>query len=362
MRGVIVHGVLLFVMLIVGYRVATKAPEPKAELGDIEVFKRRADDVVRVTYQSDTKKVTIERRGSGAGAYWWGTEVRKEKKPKPQPPGPAAMEQAAAASAEKSPAEPKPIREFEDVEVISEFPIADASVDAIGELARMRALRQLPVPSGEEAKALGLAEKTAKLEVAFNDGIRTFTIGGRVSGGSERYALDDGGHRLLILAGALIDPFAGGETGLRLTDPKGFDAAKVERIALVSGTRRREFRRGTGKDERGNPTKTWIDGTSGAPDQTAANFISSLDRLRPSKYLPAIDLAGQAPLVTATYSDASGTVLGTLAFYAQKASAATQDPATAITYYLATPRAHAPGLLDASMAGRVESDLPTVFQ
>lgn len=372
MKGAIIHGVLLAVMLIYGYRTISRDTKATADLGSVVVFDKKAGDLASLVYKTDAKTVTLTRRGQGADAYWWGTEVRREKKAKPAPvetttPDKAAPDKAAPG---ETPAK-RPITEFEDVEVTSEFPVSDTVVELASQLAGLRALRQLPLPTAEETKAFGLAEKTAKLELAFAGGARTLTIGGRVSGGSERYALDESGKRLLIIAGSLVEPLAGGETGLRLTDPKGFDVAKVDRVTIATGGKQKVLRRGAGKDDKGNTTKTWIDAATGAPDQTAANFISSIDRLRPSKYRPDVDLGSDAALVTLTYADKGGQPLGTVAFYARQlasspptdvaAAPASQAPTTT-EYFLVTARARAPGLLDGSMASRVEADLATVFQ
>ncbi|MBK9072959.1 MAG: DUF4340 domain-containing protein [Myxococcales bacterium] len=368
MKGAIIHGVLLAVMLIYGYRTISRDTKAKADLGSVVVFDKKSGDLASLVYKTDAKTVTLTRRGQGADAYWWGTEVRREKKAKPAPPTPTA---AASKSTEGEVPAKKPITEFEDVEVTSEFPVSDTVVELASQLAGLRALRQLPLPTAEETKAFGLAEKTAKLELAFAGGARTLTIGGRVSGGSERYALDETGKRLLIIAGSLVEPLAGGETGLRLTDPKGFDVAKVDRVTIAAGGKQKILQRGAGKDDKGNTTKTWIDSATGAPDQTAANFISSIDRLRPSKYRPDVDLGSDAALVTLTYADKAGQPLGSVAFHAKQvagsppaeAAAAPASPAPTTTeYYLVTARARAPGLLDGSMASRVEADLATVFQ
>ena len=64
MKGVIVHGILLAVMLVVGYQTWTRDKSVAPELGSVEVWNRPVGDLVSVTFQSPRKKVVI------AGSGW----------------------------------------------------------------------------------------------------------------------------------------------------------------------------------------------------------------------------------------------------------------------------------------------------
>ncbi|HEU0036673.1 MAG TPA: DUF4340 domain-containing protein [Kofleriaceae bacterium] len=83
MKSAVIHGVLLLVMLVYGYRTWTRDKSVKPNYGDVVLWNKRDSDLVAIEYKSDKKTVKLERRGDGANAYWWGTETTIEKKPKP---------------------------------------------------------------------------------------------------------------------------------------------------------------------------------------------------------------------------------------------------------------------------------------
>ena len=102
MRGVIIHGALLAVMLIYGYRTISRDTKAKADLGSVVVFDKKSGDLASFVYQTDTKTVTLTRRGAGGEAYWWGREVRREKKAKPAPAETTTPEKAMPVKANRN--------------------------------------------------------------------------------------------------------------------------------------------------------------------------------------------------------------------------------------------------------------------
>ena len=106
MKGVIVHGALLGVMLIYGYRTWTKSEAIKPATGEVVMWTLDEADLKTIELTTENKTVRIERRGEGAGAYWWGVDSRQTKKAKPvvPPPTPAPVDPTKPAD----PAAPKP--------------------------------------------------------------------------------------------------------------------------------------------------------------------------------------------------------------------------------------------------------------
>jgi len=81
MRGALIHGALLVVMLVYGYRTWTRDRTVKPDLGKVVLWDKGEADLVSMELQTDKKITKVERRGQGADAYWWGTETTIEKKP-----------------------------------------------------------------------------------------------------------------------------------------------------------------------------------------------------------------------------------------------------------------------------------------
>ncbi|MBA3395244.1 MAG: hypothetical protein H0T89_21530, partial [Deltaproteobacteria bacterium] len=71
MRGALIHGVLLAVMLVYGYRTWTRDKTVKPDIGSVVLWNKAEKRIVK-----------LERKGTGADAYWWGSDTTIEQKPK----------------------------------------------------------------------------------------------------------------------------------------------------------------------------------------------------------------------------------------------------------------------------------------
>ena len=123
MRGVIVHGVLLILMLGFGYQTWTRDKTVHVSTGDVSIWDMNVADLQAVEIEttksdpatptkSSQRSVRIERRTDAGGTYWWGIETRVDQKPK-------------AAAASGSAATPAP-GDTEPVTTKREFPIGDS--------------------------------------------------------------------------------------------------------------------------------------------------------------------------------------------------------------------------------------------
>src|SRR5205809_7016798 len=95
MRGALVHGVLLAVMLVYGYRTWTRDKSVKPDLGSVVLWDKSENDLVSIEYKQETKIVKLEKKAD----YWWGLETTIERKPKPKAPDSAGSGSAGSASA-----------------------------------------------------------------------------------------------------------------------------------------------------------------------------------------------------------------------------------------------------------------------
>jgi hypothetical protein len=260
------------------------------------------------------------------------------------------------------------------VTVIREFPISETAEKTLKNLAAARALRDLGKLTEEAKKDYKLEDTSTTLSIVFKGVTKSFVIGGAVFGGSDKYVLDTETNKVYVMSGQLITPFEQGESTLRLQDPRGFDAAKVQQVTVAAGDKSRAAKRvmaDTPKPDTTNPhapppgkTKTWGDPATGKPDQTLANFIDNLDRLKPTKYEADLDPASMTEVVKISYQDAGGGALGTMRLYKREKPAepgATPPPTPVIEYYVMTEKTRVPGLVPKSMAERVDNDVATVF-
>jgi hypothetical protein len=377
MKGVIVHGVLLAVMLVYGYRTWTRDRSVEPTAGQVVVWDRAPADIQSVVFTSSRKTVKIERRGEGAGAYWWGTEIRTDKRMKPPtatgdagvPATDAGVPAAAAGDAGVPPS--KPLPEEEIITTTTQFPIGTPGEDLVKGVAAMRALRALPPITADSKKEYGLELGDTTLAIVFKDGTRTFVIGNKVSGGKERYVLEPDSGKAFVLSGAFIDPMESGASQLRPSEPKGFDPALLAAVEIKAGAKSRKATRITTKNEKGDQTKTWAPSPgSGKADQTLANFVDSIDRLRTSQYEPDLAIADLTPVVAATFQDAQGRTLSTLTIYKREkpgdlptdgTADPTAPPPTVSEYFLVTEKTRVPGVVAKAAAERIEQDVATLL-
>ena len=369
MKGVIVHGGLLAVMLIYGYQTWTRDKSAKPTAGTVVMWNRTVADVKTVELQATNSTLRIERRGDGANAYWWGIETKTSKRPAPRPPVDPAV----------PPAEPpEPPAEL-TVTDEREFPIGDAFVKQLPDFATMRAVKVVGTIKDEAKKDYGLDDTSKTIAVVFGDGSKTLVVGGQVFGGGDRYVMDVDTTKVFVVSRALVTPLEGGESALKPLDLRNFeprDAKQIEIAALGKSKAVDRIKIKKPTDNGGDPhaapaakgademIETW--GKGAVADQTAANFIDKVEKVRPTKFDAKVDVATLTPLVALTYRDGKGKQLGTIKLFKRDRPAALAtvpaDPdAGPVEYFMMTERTRVPARVPALTADRVEQDLATVF-
>lgn len=384
MRGALIHGVLLAVMLVYGYRTWTRDKSVRPDMGSVVLWDRSENDLVSIEYKADKKIVKLERKGSGGDAYWWGSETTIETRPKATPPGAGSGSAGSAATGSGSAgagsgsagagsgsaAKPPPVEEEEIGRKTREFPLGDAADKLIKAYAEARALRDLGQLNDKTKEEDKLVDTKTLLTVTFKDGARAFLVGGSVFGGGDRYILDKQSNKAYVLSRDLVSSLEIGESSLHLLDPRGFDANKVEQVGIEAGDRKKTFARVMSGGTEGQQVKTWGDPETKKGNQTAANFIDNANQLRPTEYASNLDPKTLVPVVRLTYKDDRGAVLGTLALYKHEKAGELPpgqdlDPANPpkgeIEYYVVTEKTRVPGLVRKDTAQRTEQDIETVF-
>jgi hypothetical protein len=342
MKGVLIHGALLGVMLIYGYRTWTADEDAKPSTGgDVVLWTRDEASLTKLELQTENRLVRLERRGQGADAYWWGSEAKTVKKPKPAAPTPtptptdpagagsgsgsaAPTDPAGAGSGSAAPTPPPPAEpEFITETTTSEFPVGPEGEKLVKQFARMRAIRSVGVPKDDAKKDYGLEGAQTSIAVVFGDGAKTLVVGGRVFGGSDRYVQDLDTNKAFVITGTMVSLLEGGEPSLRPIDLRPFEPKDAVSVELAAKDQKKRVQRikvkpstPEGDDPHAPPpnadalVETWGEGATA--DTVAANFLDKLEKLRPTSYDPKLDAASLELVVSATYRDAKGKALGTV--------------------------------------------------
>ncbi|MDB4954322.1 MAG: hypothetical protein JWO36_1891, partial [Myxococcales bacterium] len=368
MRGAIIHGVLLAVMLVYGYRTWTRDKTVEPNVGAVVLWDRSDADIVSIEYKAPKKIVKLERKGD----YWWGTDTQIETKPKETPPastGSAGSAGSGAGSGSSALALPPPPEEIEVGRKVHEFPLGEAADKLIKSYEDARALRDLGTPNADAKKDYKLNDAKTVITITFKDGPHNFLVGGSVYGGSDRYVMDQQTNKAYVLSRDLISALEIGETSLHLLDPRGFDITKIDGVTIEAGGKSKSATRVTSGAE-GQQLKTWGDSDTKKPNQTLANFIDNANNLRPTEYSPAMKVSDLTQVLKLTYKDDRGGGLGTLTLYKHEKPGVLPEgqeldpanpPAGEIEYFIMTEKTRVPALVRKDTAQRAEQDIETVF-
>jgi hypothetical protein len=401
MRAAIVHGVLLLVMLVYGYRTWTRDKEVKKTTGSVVLWNKADADFESIEYVSERKTTRLDRKAEG---YWWGSETTTEKKPIPPKTdegdegsadegagssgsgsavaagsgsagsGSAGSGSAGSGSAGSGSAavakkeEPK----FEDVKVTAEFPLGKSGNELVAAYRAGRALADLGVLTPELKEKYKLADSKNTLTITFKGGEkRVFAVGSTIYGGSDRYVMDPATSQGWVIAKDYVQPLDSGKPNLQLGDPRGFEepkleAATIEGLGISQGKTRKAALIET--TDAGQTQKTWGDAVTKKPDAVISSFLDTVKNLRPMEYNTTLKIADLTPLMRVTYNDGANAKLGTLTFYKRSRqgerpkNADPTLPVDSITeYFIVTEATRVAGMVRPDVGQRAEENLPVVF-
>lgn len=337
-RGVIkslsVHLGLLLVSIGFAFVMWTRDDSRAVDLGDFTVWGGSPEDVSKVTFEYDDKKVVLEAHSDERGRWYTGLA---DKPPIPKSPhgapDPAAEEPAASGERVK-------------VEFVSVGP-AEKVVEA---MAPLRALRAIGRIEGDRAAEFGLDDPKGSLTVVVGDTEHTLELGERAPGGTDRYARNAATGEVYVLSGEAIGDLEGADLRLMERDLHEWDTGEVDKATIVVGSRSREIVRGGQEGKR-----FWA--TPEAPerqDETLGNWMTKIDRLRPARYEEPPE--GAEVVVRIEYTGR----LGALGFLEIKKAPGDAEGKT--NYWITSERIrkHAE-IADATAVGIV-ADLETVLQ
>jgi Domain of unknown function (DUF4340) len=330
--GTLIHVGVLAASVAVAAVVWTRDKEPKAlAAGDVAVWSGRSGDVEKVTYESKTRKVEVEAKKDATGRYFVGTLERD-----------AAATPTTSGRDAGPPPTPAPKTTVGFVSVTAGEKLADA-------LGALKALRALGKIGDDRAAEFGLADPEATVTVKVAGAEHKLSIGSATPGGGDRYAKEASSGEVYVLKGEPIRNLESADSLLLEHDLHEWKEPDVQKARVEAGGKGRDLVRG-GADAK----RFWADAASpDATDETLGNWMSKLDRLRPTDFAQTAP-EGSQPVLRVDYTGKKP--LGWAEIV--KVPSGTDKP----TYYLRTERTRLYGKVPTPLAEQVEQDLGTIVK
>jgi hypothetical protein len=248
-RALVVHFALLGVAAGAAIFVWTRDKKAAVVVTNVTVWNGRAADVERVGFESKTKSVSLESRKDAQGRWFFGTQTT----PATDAGAPKTVTFASVGSGEK---------------------LAEA-------LAPLKGLREVGKIGDDRAAEFGVKEPDGTLTVRLAGKERKLAFGARTVGGGDRYVRDEATGIVYVVKGDVTRDIETGEGSLAERDWHAFKDADIESLkVLAHGKTREVLHRGSDQN------RIWSDPSDpDKPDETASNWISKVERLRPNEYL-----------------------------------------------------------------------------
>jgi hypothetical protein len=259
------------------------------------------------TLEAEGRTIRVERRSDEQGPYLWGSDTRTK-------------EEYATHSKDAPDASPGSDRPYGPgvVSSSSEFMVSEKGDELFANLAELRALRTMGKIDEDKHALYELHEKTHTVTVIHDGGSRSLRVGGKIFGGTDRYALDPSTGEGYVISEVVTRDFLNGETGLRLSKVHAYDQDEVGKAVIEAKGQKRTMLRILAMDDRGNERRTWADAqTPNKPDQTMANFLRNIDVLRPARFIPDADISKLQRVLRVEYQTRVGAPLGWIELYQQ---------------------------------------------
>jgi hypothetical protein len=264
LKGVTFHGSILLVASVLSFWVWTRGEQPTQEVvGDVVVWEGTSKDIQTIVYDSEGRKVRLERRSDGVGNWYVGNVERDVPAGPPARPGPDG-------------APPKPQTKHESVRFVA---VKEAGKLA-DSLAPLRALRRIGKVDAKRAAEFGFDKPQGTLKVKLGGSDHSLEFGGTAPGAMDRYVRDTVSGEAYAIPGDLASQIMFADSRLLERDVHDWEMKDVTRIRIEKAGKSRDLvpmedKPGSWADP-ANPTKI---------DETAGNWMSKLDRLRVQDYV-----------------------------------------------------------------------------
>ncbi|MBK8257481.1 MAG: DUF4340 domain-containing protein [Polyangiaceae bacterium] len=334
-NGFLMHAGLVAVSAAVALAVWTRDKQPKALVAsDVTIWQAKPKDVESITFDGKKKRVSLSAKKDDLGRYFTGTVEKEKALPKPPPPDAGPPDQPAAA-------------EKTVVGLVSVGPI-EKLLDLLAPLKAVRAVGQ--VPADREAE-FGLNDPEGTLLVKLRESEKRLLIGGTTPGGGDRYVRDPANGEVYVIKGEVFSKVDTADSALMERDLHEWKDLEVASAKLVAGGKTRTIVRGGLESKR-----FWADeATRESADETLGNFMSKIDRLRPTDF-PVEPIEAREVIVRVEYSGAGGP-LGYLELVRGPAGDSGKP-----SYFVLSERTRVHGKVTGTVAEQVEQDVGSLVK
>jgi hypothetical protein len=335
-RSIFVHGGLVVASAALALFVWTRDKSPKAFAAtDVTVWPGRPADVERITYESKKKRVELSAKKDALGRYFVGT-VEKEKTPLKPPEPDAGAPQDMPAANEK---------------VVTGLVSVTPAEKLLELIAPLKAIRQVGQVPADREPEFGLSEPEGTLTVKTKDAERKLLFGGATPGGGDRYARDPVSGEVFVVRSEIFRDVDTAESTLIEHELHEWKDADVTSAKLVAGGKSRTVVRSGPEGKR-----FWADeAAKDAQDETLGNWMSKLDRLRPTEF-PQATPDPHETVVRVEYASGNAQ-LGYLELIRGPVGEGGKPQ-----YFVVTERTRLAGKVANTAAEQVEQDLGTIVK
>jgi hypothetical protein len=269
-KGPLVHLGILVVAAIGALSLWTRDKDPRALLtGDVTVWPGRSGDVERIVFEGKGKKVEVEAKKDDKGRYFVGT-MTTEVAPKASPDADAGADAAAPTSGGMP-----VITTLSFVSVSAAERIADT-------VAPFKALRALGKLGDDRAAEFGFDGAEITVTIKIGGGERKLRLGGPTPGAGDRYVKDLASGEVYAVKGETFRNLESPDTLMMERELHEWKDTELTSAKIIAGGKTRAIARGGAPDGK----KFWADPEKPQEnDETLGNWMSKLDRLRPTEYV-----------------------------------------------------------------------------
>ncbi|MEO5726528.1 MAG: DUF4340 domain-containing protein, partial [Byssovorax sp.] len=213
-------------------------------------------------------------------------------------------------------------------------------------LAPLKALRSLGRIGDDRAAEFGLADPEGTVSFKVSGTEHKLLLGSTTPGGGDRYVKDPASGEVYVVKGEPLRSLESAESSLMERELHEWKEGDVTALKILAGGKTRALVRG-GEGAK----KFWADAAKPEEnDETLGNWMSKLDRLRPTEFAAAPP-EGREPVVRLEYA-AGSRALGFVEVVKTKATEAGKSD-----YYLQTERTRLFAKVSASLGEQLEQDL-----